>query len=57
MARVTMMLFLIIGASAGVLLGLRFKVFVLVPFILILACAIVGEGVGLLEKGVGMHPA
>jgi hypothetical protein len=41
-----MMLFLIIGTLAGVLLGLRFKVFVLVPFILILACAIVATGDG-----------
>ena len=37
----TMMLFLIIGALAGVLLGLRFKVLILIPFILIIACAIV----------------
>jgi hypothetical protein len=36
-----MMLFLIIGTLAGALLGLRFKVLVLVPFILILACAII----------------
>ena len=42
-----MMLFLIIGTLAGVLLGLRFKVFVLVPFILIIACAIVATGHGL----------
>ena len=35
-----MMLFLIIGAFAGILLGLRFKVFILIPFILMLACAI-----------------
>ena len=42
-----MMLFLIIGTLAGVLLGLRFKVFVLVPFILILACAIIATGDGL----------
>jgi hypothetical protein len=41
-----MMLFLIIGASAGVLLGLRFKVFILVPFILIIACAIAATGNG-----------
>jgi hypothetical protein len=40
------MLFLIIGTLAGVLLGLRFKVSVLVPFILILACAIVATGDG-----------
>jgi hypothetical protein len=31
----------------GVLLGLRFKVFVLVPFLLIIACAIVATGHGL----------
>ena len=43
-ARVRMMLFLIIGALAGALLGLRFKVFVLVPLILILACAIIASG-------------
>jgi hypothetical protein len=42
-----MMLFLIIGTLAGVLLGLRFKVLVLVPFILILACAIIATGHGL----------
>ena len=42
-----MMLFLIIGTLAGVLLGLRFKVFILVPFILIFACAIVATGVAL----------
>jgi hypothetical protein len=41
-----MMLFLIIGAFAGALLGLRFKVFVLVPFSLILACAIIATGDG-----------
>jgi hypothetical protein len=41
------MLFLIIGTLAGVLLGLRFKIFVLVPIILILACAIVATGHGL----------
>ena len=41
------MLFLIIGTLAGVLLGLRFKVLALVPFILILACAIVATGDGL----------
>ena len=41
-----MMLFFIIGALAGVLLGLRFKVFILVPFILILACAIIATGGG-----------
>jgi hypothetical protein len=39
-----MMFFLIIGTLAGVLLGLRFKVLVLVPFILILACAIIAMG-------------
>jgi len=39
--------FLIIGTLAGVLLGLRFKVLVLVPFILILACAIIATGDGL----------
>jgi hypothetical protein len=32
---------------AGVLLGLRFKVFVLVPLILIIACAIIATGHGL----------
>jgi len=42
-----MMLFLIIGTLAGVLLGLRFKVFVLVPFILIIAGAIIATGHGL----------
>ena len=41
-----MMLFLIIGALAGVLLGLRFKVLILIPFILIIACAIVATGDG-----------
>jgi hypothetical protein len=41
-----MMLFLIIGALAGVLLGLRFKVFVLIPFMLIIACAVVARGNG-----------
>ena len=41
-----MMLFLIIGVLGGVLLGLRFKIFVLVPFILILACAIIATGDG-----------
>ena len=40
------MLFLIIGVLGGVLLGLRFKIFVLVPFILILACAIIATGDG-----------
>jgi hypothetical protein len=40
------MLFVVIGGLAGVLLGLRFKVFVLVPSILILACAIVATGDG-----------
>ena len=40
------MLFLIIGTLAGLLLGLRFKVFVLVPIMLILACAIVATGNG-----------
>jgi hypothetical protein len=48
----TMMLFLIIGALAGVLLGLRFKVFILVPFILILACAIIATGDG--WKGIAL---
>jgi hypothetical protein len=42
-----MMLFLIIGALAGVLLGLRFKVLILIPCILIIACAIVATGDGL----------
>jgi hypothetical protein len=36
-----MMSFLIIGTIVGVLLGLRFKVFVLAPANLIIACAIV----------------
>jgi hypothetical protein len=40
------MLFLIVGTLAGVLLGLRFKVLALVPFILILACAIIATGDG-----------
>jgi hypothetical protein len=47
-----MMLFLIIGAFAGILLGLRFKVFILIPFILILACAIVATGDG--WKGIAL---
>jgi hypothetical protein len=42
-----MMLFAIIGILVGVLLGLRFKVLALVPFILILAFAIVATGDGL----------
>lgn len=42
-----MMLFLIIGTLAGVLLGLRFKVFVVIPFMLIIACAIIATGDGL----------
>ena len=41
------MLFALIGTLAGVLLGLRFKVLVVVPFILILACAIIATGDGL----------
>ena len=41
------MLFVIIGTLAGALLGLRFKVLVLVPLILILACAIIAKGGGL----------
>jgi hypothetical protein len=41
-----MMLFAIIGTLAGVLLGLRFKVLVLIPFILMLACAIIATGDG-----------
>jgi hypothetical protein len=36
-----MISFLIIGTIVGILLGLRFKVFVLVPATLITACAIV----------------
>jgi hypothetical protein len=36
-----MMSFLTIGTIVGILLGLRFKVFVLVPATLITACAIV----------------
>jgi hypothetical protein len=40
------MLFLITGGLAGVLLGLRFKIFVLVPFMLGLSCAIVATGDG-----------
>jgi hypothetical protein len=43
----TVMLFLIIGIVAGVLLGLRFKVFVLIPFMLVVACAIIATGDGL----------
>jgi hypothetical protein len=42
-----MLVFPIIGTLAGVLTGLRFKVLVLVPFILILACAIIVTGDGL----------
>jgi hypothetical protein len=42
-----MMIFIIIGTIAGILLGLRFKVFVLVPAILIAACAIIVTGHGL----------
>ena len=42
-----MMLFVIIGTLAGALLGLRFKVLVLVPLILVLACAIIAKGGGL----------
>jgi hypothetical protein len=42
-----MMIFLIIGSIVGILLGLRFKVFVLVPAILIAAGAIVMAGHGL----------
>jgi hypothetical protein len=42
-----MMIFLIIGSIVGILLGLRFKVFVLVPAILIAAGAIVVVGHGL----------
>ena len=41
-----MVLFLISGGIVGMLLGLRFKVFVLVPFILIAACAIIATGHG-----------
>ena len=41
------MLFLIIGTLAGVLLGLRFKVFVVIPFMLIIACASIATGDGL----------
>jgi hypothetical protein len=40
------MLLVIIGGLAGVLLGLRFKIFVLVPSILILGCVIVATGDG-----------
>jgi hypothetical protein len=39
-----MMVFLIIATIAGILLGLRFKVFVLGPAILIAACAITVTG-------------
>jgi len=39
-----MMIFPIIGSIAGILLGLRFKVFILVPAILIAAGAIVAAG-------------
>ena len=42
-----MMIFLIIGSIVGLLLGLRFKVFVLVPSMLIAAGAIVVAGHGL----------
>ncbi len=41
------MLFLIIGTFAGVLSGLRFKVFVLIPLMVIIACAIIATGDGL----------
>jgi predicted membrane channel-forming protein YqfA (hemolysin III family) len=36
----------IVGLLVGMLLGLRFKVFVLVPFILIAACATIATGHG-----------
>jgi hypothetical protein len=48
----TVMLFVIIGGLTGLLLGLRFKVFVLVPSILILTCAIVATGDGWKAIGV-----
>ena len=41
------MTFLIIGTIVGVSLGLRFKVFVLVPATLVVACAIIATGHGL----------
>jgi len=40
------MTFLIIGTVLGILLGLRFKVFVLVPATLVVACAIIATGHG-----------
>jgi hypothetical protein len=42
-----MMVFLVIATIAGILLGLRFKVFVLGPAVLIVACAIAVTGHGL----------
>jgi hypothetical protein len=42
-----MMVFLIISTIAGTLLGLRFKIFVLVPAVLIASVAIIITGHGL----------
>jgi hypothetical protein len=42
-----MMVFLIIATTAGILLGLRFKVFVLVPAVLIAASLVIITGHGL----------
>ena len=42
-----MMVFLIIATIAGTLLGLRFKVFVLVPAVLIASVAVIIAGHGL----------
>jgi len=41
-----MIYFFTIGTIVGILLGLRFKVFVLVPATLIIACAIIATGHG-----------
>jgi len=41
------MFFLIIGTIVGILLGLRFKVFALIPAILVAACAIIATGHGI----------
>ena len=42
-----MMVFLIIATIAGIFLGLRFKVFVLVPAVLIVSAAVIVAGGGL----------
>ena len=47
-----MMSFLIIGTIVGILLGLRFKVFVLLPANLVAACAIIATGGGIKTIGV-----